>query len=635
MDKYIGWKAYEGHPVYDFMTGNRDIYVEDIRQDTVSGIYYKYAYVKSQDGSFVQIGVLADKIHMFLGQFEFNNLINDFYVKSGVAHISFINNEYKVIASSIPDYEGMVIEDEGFKARISGQEYSTLRSVQDNQNVFIVWVPVFHGGEKHGTLSISWKTAEIDAEIIRVIHHGCLLLVILLSFMGGILYYAYRKNKSNLKIAYYDKLTGLPNNEYLEEYLAEEIKNIDKNKKAIFLLNCANIRILNMTYGFAYGDKIIHQIAGKVQSVLRPDDTLFRFGSDRFILVIDSYNNRDELIDLAQKLISIFESPFEGKTGHQYVSAEIGIVEIRDKNITVDKLLQDATLALSHMDGSLCDSIQFFEKEMEDAVRQEDTIEKALRAVINDDSRDTLYLHFQPKVDIKRNTVAGFEALARLHIDGVGNISPVRFIEIAEKRHLIYDLGKQILHKACEFIKNANENTAHSISVAVNISGIQLLRDEFVEDIREIVRTHSIDMSSLEFEITESVLLDNFDLINKKLGEIKRMGISISLDDFGTGFSSLSRLRELNIDTVKIDKYFIDKIRGENDSDLIVADIISMAHKIGLSVVAEGVEKDGQMAYLKKHDSDIIQGYLFSKPVSEAEAIDFLKIFETQASGLG
>jgi len=222
------------------------------------------------------------------------------------------------------------------------------------------------------------------------------------------------------------------------------------------------------------------------------------------------------------------------------------------------------------------------------------------------------------------NKVAGFEALARLHVENIGHISPIEFIEIAERKLLIADLGMVILNEACTFIQELHSQGFKDITIAINISIIQLLRDDFIDNVQQIIQTNHIPMGTIEFEITETVLLKNFDIINKKLETLASMGILIALDDFGTGFSSFARLSELQINTVKIDKFFIDKITSHEETQLITADIISMSHKLGLNVVAEGVETNEQNDYLKRHACDIIQGYLISKPRSKQESLAFL-----------
>ncbi|TAH74728.1 MAG: bifunctional diguanylate cyclase/phosphodiesterase [Anaerolineaceae bacterium] len=623
-NKYVGWEAYEGHPVYDFMISNQELLVEEIRRDTESHVYYKYAYVKNEDGTFVQIGVLADNIQRFLGRFDLQVLINGLSQKDDLIHVSFINNEYEIIASSNTHYIGRMISDESERLRIANDHLHTLRRELDSQDVFQVCVPVFYGNKRFGTLSVAYSTDRTDNEIRNIIFEGIIQFHIVFLVLGSILFYAYRKNKSNIRIAYYDKLTGLPNNEYLQEYLQDKINNIGNKNMAIFLLSCTNFRTLNMTYGFIYGNEILKQITKEVQNIIKSSDKLFRFGADRLVIVVNNYIDRNDLKELASNIIDAFKEPFVGNREHQYVNAKISIVEMNKKNVTVDTLLQDATLALTHVNKSLYENICFFEEVMEDIVIRQDRIEKKLWNIIKDENDDSLYLHFQPKWDVKRGKITGFEALARLSLEGLGNVSPIEFIEIAEKRLIIYELGRKILLKACEFIKKINSSNSQNISVSVNISGLQLLRDEFIEDLTDIVKTLGIDSKLLEFEITESVLLDNFDLINKKLEEIKKMDISISLDDFGTGFSSFSRLRDLNIDIVKIDKYFIDKIDHGNEDDMICADIISISHKLGLTVVAEGVEEAHQMKYLEANGCDIIQGYYISKPICQADAVRFL-----------
>jgi EAL domain-containing protein (putative c-di-GMP-specific phosphodiesterase class I) len=379
-----------------------------------------------------------------------------------------------------------------------------------------------------------------------------------------------------------------------------------------------------MTYGFLYGNKILEQIAFKVRNLIGPGDMFFRFDGNRFILVVEDYVDHSELLTLAQKLESIFENPFNNGTEHQYVNAEIAIVEIKDKDTSVDRVLQDASLTLSQIDRATKNPIRFFNEEMESKILRQEKIAKVLRAVIDGEDTDSFYLEFQPKLDLKRNTIIGFEALARLYTEELGQVSPFEFIAIVEEKLLIYDLGNQILLLAIEFMNHLRKQGYEDVGIAVNISGIQLLREEFLESVRHYIKRIDKNNLFLEFEITESVLIDEFDIINEKLEEIKKMGISISLDDFGTGFSSFSRLRELNIDAVKIDKYFINKISYKNEDDLITTNIISMSHKIGLTVIAEGVEEMRQKEYLKEHGCDIIQGYLLSKPLPQNKAIEFL-----------
>lgn len=624
--KYLGWKASEGHPVHNFMKSNLRFLIEDIRRDTESDNYLKYAYLKNDDGTFIQIGILADTIQSFIRRFEYFELVESISNKSDAIDVMFLSNDFEIIAGNKTSY-GNIIEDEKIRKQMSRGERYSQKTILGDQDVFQVYVPVFHDGEIHGILSLIWSTDELDTEVKEIIIDGAILFIAVIIIVGIIMYYAYRKDKSNIRIAYYDKLTGLPNSDYMAEYLDEEIKNSGNRKKAILLLNCKDFKTLNMTYGFNYGNNILIQVANRVKELIEPKDKLFRFNADRFVLLVNNYRSKNELTELAERIVDVFKHQLPEGFENRYIDVEVSIVEIKQSNISVDKLLQDATLALDNIDENANERICFYEDVMEKQVMRQDKIERALRAIIENEkeNNNSLTLHFQPKWNLKNNCIIGFESLSRLYVEGLGHISPLEFIDIAERRLLIYDLGKQILQKSCTFLKKLNNLGFNNIKLAVNISVIQLLRDEFVKDISEIIKSSGIDKSSLVLEITESVIMENFDLINEKLKQIRKAGVLISLDDFGTGFSSLSRLSELNIDYVKIDKYFINKITENNDEKIITADIISMSHKFGLTVIAEGVEKEEQKKYLEQNNCDILQGYLIGRPLEEEGVIDFLK----------
>ncbi len=342
-------------------------------------------------------------------------------------------------------------------------------------------------------------------------------------------------------------------------------------------------------------------------------------------MVVGDYKDKNQLRELGEEVLNLFKHPISTAAGSQFLSMELSIVENKNQENTTEKMIQDAALALSGINHNEQFAISFYEETMEDQLKRQDRIEKALRECIMNPDDEQFFLAYQPKLNLETNAVIGFEALARLHVEGAGSISPLEFISIAEERHLIYELGNLIFWKTGQFLTRLKENGYEDLIVSVNVSGIQLLRETFLTDFQNILKISDIRSQCLELEITESVLLSNYELVNRKLQQIKEKGIRISLDDFGTGFSSLSRLRDMNIDIVKIDKYFIDKIVDHGEDKLITADIISMAHKFGLQAVAEGVEERKQMDYLKKYHCDVVQGYYISKPLSQNEAILFLQ----------
>jgi len=472
---------------------------------------------------------------------------------------------------------------------------------------------------------IDWSIDNLDKQVSEIIRFGIGVLIAIMLTTGGILFYAYRKNKENIKIAYYDDVTGLRNTRYLHDYLDGLLVVPKKRNKVLLLLHFNNLKMVNMTYGFAYGDELLKQIADKIRQVLKTDETFFRYDGNRFVIIMDNSEQKESARHLAEKVIRLFDDPIVQGTEKQFVEVQIAIVNLLERHDTTDKVLQDATLTLTYIKDSAVLPLAFFDEKMVEVLLRKEKLVKVLRDVISGKDTTSFYLEYQPKIDLSTNRVMGFEALARLRTDPLGQIPPDEFIALAEEKLLINELGNHILKLAIDFLARMQKQGLSDVTLAVNISGIQLLREDFVEALRAAPYLTDEILKSLEFEITESVLLEHHNQINDILEEIKRLGISVSMDDFGTGFSSLSSIGELHIDTVKIDRFFINRISHLPDKDLITSDIISMAHKIGLQVVAEGVEDERQKTYLEHYGCDIIQGYLVSRPLPELKALSFLE----------
>jgi len=623
--EYIGWKAYEGHPVYNFMTSKSISLVEDIRQDTESGIYYKYGYFKASDGRFVQIGVLAEKIHAFLKNFEMEYLLNEMLDDSYIAQVGFIDNELNIIAKSDDQIMGTEILNSAARAAIiEDREYFTLETYNGMRRYEIL-IPIYINNTKIGTLAIIKAVSDTEGIIRKVSLISILTLLLIFILLTITMFSIYKKNKKLMYLAYYDSLTKLPNKEYLHELLRDEISNNKERNKGVLLVNCSNFKIINLTFGYQYGDKIIVEIANKLDALIVEKSYLFRLSDDRFIIYVRDYNNQNELFELCSKICEVFESPFQASDVNKYIGVKIGVVEIDSKHNDVDKLLKYATIAANNVEENALKNYCFFDEIMERRLLREKAVENELRKAIDDNDDKKIYLEYQPQVDLKTNKIIGFEALARMHSEELGVVTPIEFIDIAEKRQLIVSLGQWIIKTACGFIKTIENQGYNGIKMAVNISAIQFLQNDFFPSTMNTINEIGINPSNLELELTESVFTDNYEVINEKLERFKRQGIKIALDDFGTGYSSLARIRELHIDSIKIDKFFIHKLLDKNHGEVITGDIISLAHRLGLTVVAEGVEVEEQKEYLMQNDCDIMQGYLFSKPVSKENIINLLK----------
>ena len=620
--KYIGWEPEKNHPVNQFIKSNKKIYIEDIRIGSESGIPFKFGYYRDDNGNFIQVGIWANTIQSILDEFKISNLLKEINRDKDINQVCYLDNEYIIQGSTKDEMLGKKLNDqEMIESLKKGNQYS--ETIIDNGDKYYqVFVPIDYNNSPKGYLAIRYSLDHTYDTIYRINIIG---VIIVLIFYGILLYFLklfYDKNKKLTQLAYYDNLTGLPNKYYLKEFLSKKIKSKDNKKQAILLINFNNFGLINLSYGYKYGDQIIELISKKLEGILNNNIKLFRFTADRFIIYVRNYKENNDLIRLVRKVENTINSSKELRNLNNQIDLEIGIVEINDQYENIDKILTNASITINNINNG--NKHEFFNDKMEEKIKREDIIEKELRDVINEKDNDSLYLKYQPIYNLETGKIAAFEALARMNSKEFGKISPIEFIDIAEKRQLIIPLSELILKKAIWFSSKLDKIGLKNINLSINISGIQLLQNDFTEKVISIVEKYNANPENIKLEITESILFENFELINKKLEELRKNKIKIVLDDFGTGYSSFYRLKELNVDALKIDRSFINKITTSSPNKILVDDIISMGHKLGLKVVAEGVEIEEEQEYLLKNNCDAVQGYLYSKPVIEKEAIELL-----------
>lgn len=619
-----GRKLEPDDPAYDFLMSDDSFKIDEIRMDTVSGVPYKYAYARLSDGGFYQIGIQAESIHGFLKDFEMEKLLGEIGAAYSVDFAHFIGTNNEILESTMKDRMGEFITDKNvLQAMYLNHEYDMISEVE-GKNAYQVFVPVYVDGTKIGTLAVGQNTETFLSAAFGVIGKGIWVLFSVLLVMGSLIIITYNKSAIQLKLAYYDPLTNLPNDSYMKEYLSSKISQKKIRNKAIFLINMRNFRTINIALGFEVGDLIIKEIADRLEEALGKKGMLFRFTADRFVFYVENYQDAKDLEKVSKIIASVFDKPFEYLKRNKQIRPEIGIVEISNRYKNVDDLMKDASITITYLANGVTDHM-IFNAEMRNKVEREEVIELELIRSYKNIHDDIVHLEYQPKINAVTNEIVGFEALARMNSKKLGFVSPSEFIDIAEKKQLILPLGTAILEKACIFTRKLVSMGFKDIRVAVNVSGIQLLMDDFIDTVADIVQRTGIETRNLELEITETVLLENYSMINSVLERLRAMGIEVSMDDFGTGFSSLASIGELNIDIVKIDRHFIMKIVNGNEKNLITNDIISMAHKLGLQVIAEGVETGIQREYLMKHGCKVMQGYYFSRPLPENKAIDMLR----------
>ncbi len=424
------------------------------------------------------------------------------------------------------------------------------------------------------------------------------------------------------KLAYFDALTGLPNRFLFLDRLNQEIQAARRHQKkvALFFIDLDRFKHINDTLGHAAGDQLLVEIAKRVKGCLRRTDTLARLGGDEFTIILTDVEQEEGIGGVAAHVIHEVKKPVRLGENETFVGASIGISLFPDDGQTIEVLTKNADLAMYKAKEASGDTYQFFNEEMTIHSERRMSLETDLRHALENDE---FTLHYQPKNDSKTGKLIGVEALVRWNHPRHGLVSPADFIPIAEETGLITTLGEWVLETACRQVLQWRQRGAPELRVAVNISGRQFQDKALLQRIQQILDEVGLPTDGLELEITESVIMDDVEKAVDILNQLRRMGIKISIDDFGTGYSSLAYLKKFPLHSLKIDQSFVRDLEEDSDDAAIVSSIISMAQGLSLGVVAEGVETQGQLDFIKNRACQQVQGYFFSKPVS-AEAFELL-----------
>lgn len=414
----------------------------------------------------------------------------------------------------------------------------------------------------------------------------------------------------------HDSLTNLPNKLMLKDELYKLNPKYDNIKIALLYIDLDNFKYINDNFGHTFGDEVIIAISNRLSLSLKEEYKLFRFDGDEFVILAQATDSIKYITDLADKILETVKSPIEIGGNSIVTPLSIGISMYPDNGKNLDELLKKADIALYKAKNEGKGKFVLYDELMNEKLKKRVSIENHLRTAL---SNKEFVLYYQPQYTTSNGEISGFEALIRWESPELGFISPNDFISIAEDTNLIIPIGKWVLQNACTFIKNINDEFNKDYVISVNISILQLLQNDFMDTVNEALNLADLKPEFLELEITESILMQSFNSISDKLEVLKENGIKIALDDFGKGYSSFSYLKQLPITTLKIDKTFIDTISIDVKSSYIVGLMISLGKKVGLSVVAEGVETIEQFQRLFKYKCNKIQGYFFSRPLPENE----------------
>ncbi len=427
------------------------------------------------------------------------------------------------------------------------------------------------------------------------------------------------------RLAYTDALTGLYNRtaffKYANEILADNKMGL-KNHAVIFI-DLDGFKSINDTLGHDYGDLLLKAVTNKFSSFINDDDILARNGGDEFVILRNQVKSNEDLEQFLEKLISISSHPFllEDETVH--ISLSAGVALFPQNGLSLSELMKNADIAMYSSKNAGKNGYTFFSSTMEDEVNRRNDLIDILREAI--DNKD-IYLLYQPQADVTTGEIIGCEALMRLNSPIVGFVSPDEFIPVAEECGLIDELGEWALQEACRFNQRLANAGFKPIRISVNVSTAQLRSNRLIKAIEALPEKTSMPLEYLEIELTESVLMTNFNHNLALINRMKELGVKIALDDFGTGYSSFSYLTKIPINTLKIDKSFIAGICENKNDAYIAGTIINLAHQLGITVIAEGVETIEQLRILQGQMCDVLQGYFFSRAISENDFIELLKI---------
>src|ERR1017187_7011306 len=422
-------------------------------------------------------------------------------------------------------------------------------------------------------------------------------------------------------LAYYDALTGLPNRSLLRDRLSQALASARrrKDKVALLFLDLDRFKNINDSLGHSVGDLFLQNVAERLKTWAREQDTVARAGGDEFVIVLTAVKDASDAAVAARRLMDTITAEFVVQGHSLGISCSIGISIFPEHGTDGEILIKNADAAMYCAKESGHNNFRFYTKDMNAQAVERLTLENSLRLALD---KKELFLMYQPQMEIATGRIIGLEALLRWQHPELGLVPPDKFIRIAENSGLIMPIGEWVLRTACSQTRKWQDEGLLAVPVAVNVSAVQFRQADFCERIGRVLSETGLASQYLELELTESLLLSNADTRFSVLQDLRAMGLKLAIDDFGTGYSSLSYLKHLPVSKLKIDRSFIRDVAVNPDDAAITTAIISMAKTLNLKVIAEGVEDEAQMSFLRAHQCDEIQGYYFSRPLAVDKVAD-------------
>ena len=432
-------------------------------------------------------------------------------------------------------------------------------------------------------------------------------------------------------LANYDTLTGLPNRALLSERLGRAIIRArrQETRVAVLFLDLDRFKDINDSLGHAAGDRLLKAAAARLQSTVSASDTVARLGGDEFTVVLEDVESRVAVERMARDVLAAFSTPLEVDERHDVsITPSLGISLYPDHALVPTDLLKFADTAMYQAKAEGRNTYQVYNEAMDAEARHRAAIIAALRRALD---RGEFRLVYQPRLALADGRITGVECLLRWQSAELGEIQPTEFIPLAEESGLIVPIGEWVLGEACRQLKAWRGQGLTELRMGVNVSVLQLLRGNLAAYLKRLLLVTELPADRIELELTESMVMQNAEQTTAMLDELRKLGVSLAIDDFGTGYSSLVYLKRLPIDTLKIDKEFIDDLTRDADDEAITSTIVSMGHSLGLTVIAEGVENEQQLEFLRALGCDEVQGHWLSRPIDAERCLAFVRAWRPES----
>jgi len=544
----------------------------------------------------------------------------DFHIDSGKMRGSEVM--YRIIGRSCPD---TLVEFDDFLTLLQTKDSAAIRTAFE--------------AARGGILPINMEFRISSPEGEDRIIHGQSDDQIKSGWLSGTFQDITERRRAEEKISYlsfYDGLTGLANRFLFKEILGKSMSKAKRhNYKLVgIFLDLDKFQRINDIFGPSSGDSLLKLVAERLVEAVRESDLIARLatpgdranaeiarlGGDEFSILLTGIRQVEDAARVACRILNFLSTPFTLHDQEVFVTASAGITVYPDDASDVDSFMKNGDTVLHYAKEKGRNNYQFYSRSLNSTAFQKLSLENSLRHAVE---HQELVLHYQPKIDALSGAMVGVEALLRWKHPEMGMVSPAEFIPIAEESGLIIPIGEAVLRATCRQIRAWRENGQGYFSVAVNLAAHHFQQHDFCKQVSQIIQEEQIDANFLEIELTESMLMDDVENTILKMHQLKDIGVKLSIDDFGTGYSSLNYLMRFPIDTLKIDMSFIRSIPHDNSHVAITTAIIAMAQNLRLSVVAEGVENETQVTWLKTNGCNILQGYYFSRPVPPDELVEF------------